>query len=313
MKLTFDHFLALKKTKSEASLVSNDVYISRSAVQVKIDEKLKTIFGFGASFCEKKSETSSIYELLEHLVFLPYVHSEKSLDKPVSYTFTDNIAKQPQSTVREFLIGSMGPKGIFGANGCAISSDEQLAITHSKRELIERHLCCKIWYHRTYPLLPCPEFKIQTYLPSVELELYTIDIDMDGVFVIAALECCEEGFFTLGAAIRSNTKDASNHATCEALMLFNDAKKKRLLGNSIEQSRQNLLSLRERKISQERKIHFQSLVTDNSIKCAYIAPICKTIVFEPLSNIYAARTLSADALDPREFNNRSDTPLLPLF
>ena len=45
----------------------------------------------------------------------------------------------------------------------------------------------------------------------------------------------------------------------------------------------------------------------------YIEPVCETIVFEPLPNIYAARTFSNEALEPCEYNIQTDIPLLPLF
>ncbi len=314
MNLTWDYFLASRKTKTEASMACKDAWVARSAVGVKIDQEVKAIFGFGAGFCKTAAETSSLYELLERLVFLPYAHDTESLNKPVSFVSNELTYKCANETVQQYLIGSFGPKGIFNANGCALSSNAQHAVSHAKRELIERHLCCEIWYKQTRPLLPYPAFKMEALRSSIHLGLYTTDITSEGEFALAALEDSEVGFFALGAAIRSNILDACTHAACEALMLLNDAIKERTVGSSTEQSRQQILSLRDKQTSRLRKMYFQSLITRSLItKRAYFAPVCKTIIFEPLPNIYAARAFSLEALDPREFYIQNNIPSLPLF
>ncbi|GEM_PF-6052567 len=313
MKLTYDRFLASIKTKSEVSLAVNEVWISRSVVGVKKDGEIKPVFGFGAAFSQKRSEASSVYELLEHLIFLPFMHDKESLSKPVSFISADIKDRPTKDSVQEYLIGSLGPRGIFSANGCAVSTNVGNAVTHAKRELIERHLCCEIWYKRAHPLLPCSEFKIKTLMPSVKLEVYTTDVAYEGAFAIASLECMEESYFVLGAAIKSNLKDACDHAASEVLMLYNDVIQKRTESNSTDQSKRNILSLRDKKTSHERKMYFESLSCNNSTKRDYVNLVCKSIVFEPLPNIYAARAFSTAALDPRQFDVQGDIPLLPLF
>lgn len=313
MKLNLDRFLASVKTKREASSVFNGIWISRSAVGVGAGHEVKPIFGFGSAFCQERSDVSSVYELLERLVFLPSLHDRISLNNPVAFISDDKKARVGKKVVHQYLMGSMGPKGVFYANGCAISTDIQCAIDHSKRELLERHLCCEIWYRRARSVFPYSKFKIDTFSPYIKIALYTTDVVPEGELIIASLDSAEDGFFALGAAVRTNIQDACEHAVCEVVMLFEDAKKKRTVGNSTDQSRSNMLSLREAHASRRRRAYFESLITHDSLKTSYNPPLCETIVFEPLPTIYAARSFSVDLLDPREFDDRDDIPLLPLF
>lgn len=314
MKLSLNNFLGLIKTKSEASSVFNDVWISRSVIGVKIDEKIRPIFGFGAAFTQEKARDSSVYELLEHLAFSAFAHNKMSLERPVTVISNGKIYGFAPGSVEQYLIGSLGPKGIFSANGTAISTSQDIAIAHSQNELVERHLCCEIWYQRSCPLLVYSKFRIDANPHSTKLKLYTADdILPDRKFIIASLHSSIEGCFILGAAVRSNLSDACEHALCEAVMLFEDIKRKRTVDSLSERSRVNMQSLRNPEDSYKRRLYFESLLDNCIERNSYAPPECETILFEPLPNIYAARSFSSDALDPREFEARKNIPLLPLF
>jgi hypothetical protein len=313
MKLTLSDLTNSIKTKSEQSSSIEGLWIARSAVGIQVNNKIKPIFGFAAAFDKTKCEMSSSYELIEHIVFLPYAHTKESLNTPVMHDIkTDELADNKE-TAEQFLIGSLGPKGTFYGNGCAISTNMQSAIAHSKRELLERHLCCEIWYYRTRPLLEEKSFQIKSINPSVKIDLYTTYTHEDNYFSIAALSCFETGFFVLGAAVKENRKEALEHAASEAGMLFEDFKRRRAGSCPTEQSRNKVLSLREKKVSQHRKEYFQSLITNSSKKHSHILPKFRTVVFEPLPTIYAARTFSGEVLDPRQFTTTKKIPLMPLF
>jgi hypothetical protein len=313
MKLTINDIRSSIKTKSEESSIIAGMWLARSVIGIFSNKSALPVFGFSGEFDRIKCETSSIYELIEHIVFLPSAHSKKSANSFVKYVSEDLKLMLSEEKVEKFLIGSWGPTGRFYANGTGIFSDIKGAVTHSKRELLERHLCCEIWYHRTRPLSKETNFLVNTESPHVKIDLYTTDTNNDDKFALAALECTETGFFVLGAAVRSNEKDAFEHATAEAVMFFEDAKKGRQGLSSTEQSRQKVLSLRERITSQKRKSYFQYLTANQPIYSPCIMPLIQTIMFEPFSGIYAARSFSKDALYPRQFDATNKIPLMPLF
>jgi hypothetical protein len=310
MKITLDEFWKCIKTKSERSLVVKDLWIARSAIAIQVKNNLQPVFGFGAAFNREKAESSSTYELLERIIFLPYLYDENSNCK-FTYVLEDTEISRNKDTIQQFLIGSLGPRGPFNANGCAISTNLNDALQHSKRELIERHLCCEIWYNNTRPLLEEKDIQMDVSIPSGKLQFYTTDTDIEGKFIIAALEVNDD-FFAIGSAIRSNSKEAIEHATSEALMIFEDAKRDRSGFCATEQSKQRILSLRDKNQSQSRKEYFYNLTLKQSFEHPYIIPTCETIFFEPFPGIHAVRTFSNNAFDPREFEAYSNMPILPL-
>ncbi len=213
--------------------------------------------------------------------------------------------------VRQYLIGSPYAKSTYSANGCAISSNVEDTIAHSRRELLERHICCEIWYKQSCILIACPEYNFTGH--NFEIKLYTTtNVLPHDHFAIAALECETEDFFALGASVKTTFEAARNHAICEAVMLFHDVLKK-IPGSIANPSASKLLSLRNKSTSQARKAYFTRILTKKTLSSGdYIEPICKTIIFEPLPNIYASRTFSADALNPRDFD-MGNVPVMPLF
>lgn len=306
MRLTLNEFLALTKTKSEPSSVVEGLWISRSILGLKINNKVQPIFGFGAAFEREKCEKSSVYELLEHLAFLPGVYKETNLNKLVASSTGES------AYIYQFLTGSPGPHGVFYGNGCAISYHEQDAVTHATREILERHLCCEIWYKRSRPLFQKLEYKLNILIPSVEVNFYSTNITGNDHFVMASLTCSETGFFAIGSAIKSTEENAYKHAAGEVIMIFEDARKARVGISSTENSRKNILSLREKSISLERKKYFYSLLSQQNANYEKNLPICDNVLFEPLPGVYASRSFSCNALDPRNIQPL-DSPVLPLF
>jgi len=308
MKLTLNEFFNYAKTKVEQSSLITGLWIARSMIGLKINDNLHPAFGFAASFDYTLCKARSIYELLEHAVFSPFFHTNESINQKVNYV-TQALNIPRAGLVKEFLNGSHS----FYGNGCAIYNDQQTAINHATRELLERHLCCEIWYKQTRPLFQIDYF-FKFNHPKIDLKFFTIDVNKDGRFIISALECEEMGFFALGAALKPTLRDALAHAMSEVIMLFEDVKKQREGYSQNARSKQNILSLREKMISHQRKEHFKKIIRQKSKQYSrYIPPVCQVIVFEPFRNMYAARAFSMNASDPRYFEKKNDVPVLPLF
>lgn len=308
MKISYSDFLTCIKTRVQPSCVIDGLWIARSMIGVRRERHIHSLFGFAAAFDYNLAETRATFELLEHVVFSPFLHSENSVHNPV--LFVDGL--QPESkvgSVKQFL---MGVSGFYG-NGCAVSFNKQQAIDHSKRELLERHVCCEIWYKNIHPLWQVDDF-YEPIAASLNLKFYTTDLDIDGKFIMATLDSPEMNFFALGAAIKSTMQDAIMHAAGEVIMLFEDVKKGRAGFSSNNRSEQHILSLRDQSQSWQRKKHFEKILQANLSYKHETRPLaCQTIVFEPFENLFAARSFSLHALDPRHYEKMIDVPVLPLF
>jgi hypothetical protein len=312
MKITYDNFNSFVKTKSEPSSLISDLWVSRSVIGFNIHNRIQAIFGFSAGFNKKKCETNSAYELLEHLVFTPDLYDEKSLNKPVIYLSEALEPLETSGYIKEFLMGSAGPQRSFYGNGCAIFDNVNDSVMHSRRELIERHICCEVWYKRSIKLISDRLYTVNLLIPSMQVKFYTINTLSEDKFAIVTLECEETGFFAMGAAIRSCLKSAYEHALSEVAMIFEDFIKGRNGNNPTEGSQKKILSLRDKKISRVRKEYFENL-EKQVLEKDFVYPEYQSIVFEPLAGVYAARTFSGSALDPRLFEGQANLPTLPLF
>jgi len=311
MKINYHDFIRSVKTTSEKSSVVNELYIARSAVGLNAGNHIMPLFGFAADPDQYKAEWKSQHELLEHMIFLPYAHDEVSFNKEPVYC-TENLTSSSKASIKSFLIGEAHAKGIFNANGCAISSNMQMAIDHAENELLERHLFCHLWYHRSLPLLPVNYFNLELIQKTVTLEFYTTREYRHKKFAAVSLSCEESGFFAFGGAVRDCLKTALLHAAGEAVMLFEDAYKGRS-GRILHDTQGPILSLRDSNMSEKRKAWLLDLINlppsrEDDIKLNF-----KTICFEPLPRIFAARSFASDALDPKQFFNVADIPILPLF
>lgn len=312
MRFTYDEYTRITKTKLEMSSVVNGLFISRSAIGVQVNDKPNLFFGFGTGFTRDKSAASSLYELLEHMVFLPFFHTLESMDMlPV---FASQGINLPNPTIKLFFIGADGPLGCFTANGCAISRSPGKAMEHSKNELLERHTCSQIWYHRNKPLLAINDFDIKLTSDDLTLSFYTTDtLDEDRKFGLVSLDCSSSGFFALGAGIRDTIDDALTHAASEAIMIFEDAKKGRKGLNSMRISQQGILSLRNKELSYRRK-EYLNFIKNNPPKNILRQKFsCDYVCFEPLPGVFAARSFSRDALDPKILIAETTIPTLPLY
>jgi hypothetical protein len=313
MKVTEDILNTLTKTLSEPSQCAEGIWLARSAIGINDNGIPMHIFGFGAAKDRLESEIKSKYELLEHLAFLPHLYNTDSAIEKVIYS-PDSVSPQWQhDAIQDFFIGKPSPVGIFSANGCAISRTLQESIRHAKRELLERHLCCEIWYKRCRSIkLVEIEIGLNFNSKAIQLDFYTTNGLGDEAFVIAALECAETGFYAFGAAVKATFLQAGLHASCEALMLLEDAIKGRTGMSTTKNSQRNILSLRDISINSERKKYLEYLLKQSAIdggtKINY-----QNISFQPLPNLYASRSFANNALDPRQFESYDNVPTLPLF
>lgn len=285
------------------------LWIARSMIGVQREQRIQSLFGFASAFDYNLAETRATFELLEHVVFSPFLHSERSAQKPVLFVVDDLRPESKMGSVKQFL---MGVSGFYG-NGCAVSVNKQQAIDHAKRELLERHICCEIWYKNIHPLWQIDDF-YEPIAASVKLKFYTTDLNIDGKFIMATLDSPDMNFFALGAAIKSTMQDAIMHAAGEVIMLFEDVKKGRAGFSSNNRSEQQILSLRDQSQSLQRKKHFKKILQAKiSYRHEAMPLACQTIVFEPFENLFAARSFSLHALDPRHYEKIKDVPILPLF
>lgn len=312
MKLNYHDYIRSTKTRVEPSSIAPELYLARSAVGVHTDHDSMPIFGFAADPDPYKAEWKSQHELLEHMIFLPYAHDEESLIREPIY-LTDNIKSPPDLSIKSFLIGASHSRGIFNANGCAISNHLQTAITHSGNELLERHVFCQIWYHRSLPLIPVTDFHFELVNQNIKLECYTTRALDNKKFAAVSLNCVETGFFAFGAAVRDDIGDGLLHAAGEAIMIYEDAYKGRQGMKELHPSQELILSLRNRKMSDARKAWLQQLIHCPPTENHEMEFAFETICFEPLPNIYAARSFAESALDPKQFQGVTDIPILPLF
>ena len=218
MKINYHDFIRSVKTTSEKSSMVNELYIARSAIGMNAGNRIMPLFGFAADSDQYKAEWRSQHELLEHMIFLPYAHDEASLNKEAVY-LTKNLASHSDLAIKHFLIGAAHAKSIFNANGCAISSNMQMAIKHSENELLERHLFCQIWYQRSLPFIPVHHYKLDLIYQNIELEFYTSNECRHKKFAAVSLTCHETGFFAFGAAVRDYLEDALLHARSSFICL----------------------------------------------------------------------------------------------
>lgn len=308
MTMTFESFIQVVKTKSESSSLVNGLWVSKSAIRILIDNKMRTLFGFGTDFDRELSETKSKYELLERISFLPYIYDQKSLIKTV-YFYQDNLLLRCENAfIKNYLVGAASSYGYFYGNGCAISSDPIYALMHSQRELMERHICSLMWY-KNLTLEEKPK-NIEILIPNISVRFFEYIVDVNEHFVMCVIDD-PGGFFAVGAAIRSTYSEASRHAVGEVAMLYEDAKKNRF-GIIPNQKTKQLFSLRDKQICKQRKKYFEKLLTysyTNHLKQISL----EAILFEPFPNIYAARSFSLEALDPRELELKANVPTLPLY
>lgn len=305
--MTVDEFLSYIKTNVEQSAAADNLWIARSGIGMKVNNSIQPIFGFASSFDYTHCVVRANYELLEHVVFLPYFYDVDTINNPATLISGGgrSIKTRP---IKEFLVGAN-----FYGNGCAVSPDRQYAIEHSKRELLERHLCAEIWYNSRYRIFEEYSDLIRVTDPSIHLQFYTTPLKTEDRFIMAVLDCERMDFFALGAAIRPTVQAAIVHAASEVLMLFADVEKGRngLIG--VGRAHPYVLSLRNKGFSQQRKAHFEKKVCGSQGNHQLSFPTqYQTIVFQPMDNIFAARTFSDQASDPRKLESKV-LPMLPLF
>lgn len=318
MKITLEDIKVSIKTKSEASLTINGLWLARSGIGIQIDNEAYPVFGFSSSFDYLECEEASMYELLENLSFLPSIYSGIDANKHVLNVAGDLKFTKSEKKISDFLNGAPGLQGLFYSNGCAVSSNVQNAITHSRYELFERHICCEIWYKQAH-LLEELECSINVNDPNIKITGYTVDTSYADIynakFAIAVIDSPKINFFALGASVKLHLKAALKHAVGEAIMVFEDAIRGRKGYSPTAQMRQNILSLRDAAVSQKRREHFKSLLCKKEINTSTfpIVPKLQTIIFEPFPKIYAARTFSCDALEPEQFKEIAYLPTMPLF
>jgi hypothetical protein len=312
MKLTKENFDLLTISSGARSSLCNDLWLARSAIGVINNGIQQPVFGFGFAKDQTISELKSRYELLEHLAFLPALYSEVEARSEVKYISHPNSPPYVNPKVKDFLIGKPNDLGIFNANGCAISFSPEGAVKHANKELLERHICCEIWYERTRNIEQIDvDIGLNLNSKDVKLNFFTSALKNNGTFILATLESNQPMFYGFGAAVKDSLDEACFHAASEAIMLYEDALKGRNGISSTEESKAKVLSLRNAVLNKERKDYLISLLqssADGGSELNY-----QIIQFEPMPSLFAARSFADNAFDLRNFKDYKNVPTMPLF
>lgn len=311
--MKIDDIVEVSTTQTVESTAVSGLWLSRSALMLRAKSGVGLpIFGFAANFDRELSRAKSIYELAEHLAF----HPEKPLlprDVALWERTNGRWRRTTDHTVDDLLLGaSLGGNTLHG-NGCAVHRTFREAVQHAEYEVLERHYCCRLWYHRdlrmseidTDLLIDCTRQEI--------LKLYEIETPTFGHLIIATMDAPSHDFFCMGASMKQARSEAIFHAIGEAAMLFEDALERRSGYTPTVLSKNNVLSLRNPSSTNQRRQHFLSLL--ENIPCALdVGCPSATYAFRVSSDFVAARATSTSLLAPRSFHTgASSAPIMPLF
>lgn len=149
----------------------------------------------------------------------------------------------------------------YNASGLSWHSSIHHAREHSVFEIIERHLLAKIWYQKQKLV---PIFRKEWLNAITSIEYYTLKNNTLTPFVLAVANHKDNLFWLCGSAVSNSFCHSKEKSREEVLMLLdgilcNDNIKL----NPNKKTAKRLLSLRNPKISINRKTYFNHLVQKN--------------------------------------------------
>lgn len=219
MDTHFDIHALPIKTITRKIRFPDGYYVGKAGIQFRNWQKeWEFLCGFSCSQDEQHAKLIAYYELLERLVARYEIQCkiQKSIDRFQAFSWPTCKLIGPCNPGDIFL--GKNPFSLTGveAAGLALRKSNEEAAEHAVLELLERHLCAKIWFTEEIML-----FKVKSNISFHEYEVnfYTVD-SCDLPFVIAEIISNELKISSYGHAIRKTFHEASQKAFSEALMLL---------------------------------------------------------------------------------------------
>jgi YcaO cyclodehydratase, ATP-ad Mg2+-binding len=219
MSLRFDiHSLPIKVIIRN-SINPKGYYLGKAGIQfTNYSGDKDFLFGFSINHDKDVAKQVAIYELLERLL------ARYEIQYRIDEDFTRFQAfRWPDWKVvdccspGQLFIGKnpFCPTGVE-ATGLGLRMTKEAAAEHAILELIERHICAKIWYTDELPLYEvCTNIKLEGF------EIYFYIISKQNItFAIAEIFSPQLEISLFGHAIRKTYEESFNKAFSEALMLL---------------------------------------------------------------------------------------------
>ncbi len=312
--MTIDDIVALSRTQTVESGLVAGLWLSRSAVALHTPSgSMLPVFGFASDFDAELSRRKSIFELIEHLSFHPYkpILSDRTVVLRRSNGRWRNVVDCSPDSLQ---LGASNFGEVLHGNGCAVHTSLEQAASHAENEVLERHYCCEMWYNRRLrPRLLDIDVRLhQRFRNSVKF--YEIGHLETRHLVISIVDADEIDFFCMGASLKPSREAAIHHCLGEAATLLDDVLLLRAGYTATAAARSKILSLRDRKLSQDRKQYFSSLLSVEGSYSSSFNSVSAIYAFRVLDDIFAARASTVGLLTPRRFHNDwNDVPIMPLF
>jgi hypothetical protein len=312
--MTIEDITAIARTQTAESSLIPGLWLSRSAVALRPHSgRMLPVFGFAADFDAELSRRKSVFELIEHLAFHPYKPVLSNHVEVLKHT-NGRWQNAPDYSIDSLLLGALNFGENLHGNGCAVHTSLHQAASHAENEVLERHYCCAMWYNRLIrprPLETDIRFN-EKYRNAVRI--YEVGYLKARHLVISIIDIDDLNFFCMGASLKSSRDEAIRHCIGEAATLFEDAMRLRAGSASTVAARSKILSLRDRKLSQDRKRYFSLLLTTKDGDFTTLNDVSEIYAFRVWNDIVASRASTVGLLTPRRFHNRfSGTPVMPLF
>ncbi|MGN6319287.1 hypothetical protein, partial [Trinickia sp.] len=146
------------------------------------------------------------------------------------------------------------------------------------------------------------------------IKLYEVGYLKTRHLVISIIDVDHLDFFCMGASLKSSKDAAIHHCIGEAATLFEDAIRLRAGRAPTAAARSKILSLRDRKFSQDRRRYFSSLLSTKGDNFTTLKNALEIYAFRVSNNIVASRASTTGLLTPRRFHNSLyNIPVMPLF
>lgn len=311
--MKIEDIVTLSRSQTIESILIPRLWLSRTAVTMRTKSgRTLPIFGFGSDFNAELSLRKATFELIEHLSF----HPQKPLLSDVvklSQRSNGRWRHSKDVSIDCLLLGARNFGETLHGNGCAVHTSLREAASHAENEALERHYCCEMWYNRSIRPRRCDfDFPIDPRFRNC-VTLYELDNPSARHLIISIIDVDSLDFFCMGASMKFSRDAAIGHCMGEAATLLEDAFRLRAGHAPTTAAATNILSLRDRKLSQDRKHYFLSLLNNNH--CPPEQSHAPTIyAFRTIDNLIAARASTTGLLTPRRFHcTRTDTPTMPLF
>ena len=244
------------QTVVRESIIPKNHWVAKSFVcYTNWQGERQIIHGFSFSESRNHAVLVSKAEVLERLFACYDFHKKESVvvKKWSNSSVVGNIS------VSEVLIGATPMNALAGKDASGLGWGKSIlqARQHALLEMIERHFLSKVWYEKQPLISFCRK---DTIADDIEIEYTTLDIKDPIPFVLATVSHEHGNFWLCGSAVRTSFRVAKAKAREEALMLLDSILHKDSVElNPNPDTAVRLLSLRDLKVSLERKQFYDSL------------------------------------------------------